>query len=79
KVLQNLNRPTKVTRDCALISVLSSAMRDLPGVMARIAEALYEQGIELLETGDSHDSVMILVRRSDAEKVVNALRQKFGL
>jgi len=79
KVLQGLNRPTKVTRDCALISVLSSAMRDLPGVMARIAEALYEQGAELLETGDSHDSVMILVKRSDAEKVVNALRQKFGL
>jgi aspartate kinase len=47
--------------------------------MARIAEALYEQGVELLETGDSHDSVMILVKRSDAEKVVNALRQKFGL
>ncbi len=79
KVLQQLNRPTKVTRDCALISVLSSAMRDLPGVMARIAEALYEQGVDLLETGDSHDSVMILVKKMDAEKVVNALRQKFGL
>lgn len=79
KVLQELNLPTKVTRDCALVSILSSAMRDLPGVMARIAEALYEQGIELLETGDSHDSVMILVRGVDAEKVVNALRQKFGL
>ncbi|MCS7263200.1 MAG: ACT domain-containing protein [Armatimonadetes bacterium] len=79
KVLQRLNRPTKVTRDCVLISVLSSAMRDLPGVMARVAEALYEQGVDLLETGDSHDSVMILVRKIDSEKVVNALRQKFGL
>ncbi len=79
RVLQGLQRPTKVTRDCALVSVLSSAMRDLPGVMVRIAEALYEQGVDLLETGDSHDSVMILVRRADVEKVVTALRQKFGL
>ncbi|MER3500732.1 MAG: hypothetical protein IMHGJWDQ_000035 [Candidatus Fervidibacter sp.] len=79
KVLQSLKLPTKITRDCALISVLSSAMRDLPGVMARIAEALYEQGVDLLETGDSHDAVMILVRRPDVERAVNALRQKFGL
>ena len=79
RVLKELKHPTKITRDCALVSVLSSAMRDLPGVMVRIAEALYEQGVELLETGDSHDSVMILVRRAEVEKVVTALRQKFGL
>lgn len=79
KVLKDLNRTTRVTRNCALISVLSSAMRDLPGVMARIAEALYEQDVELLETGDSHDSVMILVKSDHAERVVSSLRQKFGL
>ncbi len=79
KVLKQLRLPVRVTRDCALVYVLSSAMRDLPGVMARIAEALYEQGVELLETGDSHDSVMLLVRRAEVEKVVQALRQKFGL
>ncbi len=79
RVLQGFQLPAKFTRDCALVSVLSSAMRDLPGVMVRVAEALYEQGVDLLETGDSHDSVMILVRRADVKKVVTALRQKFGL
>ncbi len=79
KVFKQLKLPVRITRDCALVYVLSSAMRDLPGVMARIAEALYEQGVELLETGDSHDSVMLLVRRAEVEKVVQALRQKFGL
>jgi aspartate kinase len=79
EVLRRLNHPAKVTRDCAMVAVLSSAMRDLPGVMARIAEAIYEQEVELLETGDSHDAVMLLVRRMDAHKVAEALRKKFGL
>ena len=78
-VLRRLNHPVKVTRDCAMVAVLSSAMRDLPGVMAKIAEAIYEQEVELLETGDSHDAVMLLVRRADAQKVSEALRKKFGL
>ncbi len=79
EVLRRLNYPTQVTRDCAMVTVLSSAMRDLPGVMARIAEAIYEQEVDLLETGDSHDAVMLLVRRSEASKVAEALRKKFGL
>ncbi|GBC99307.1 Aspartokinase [bacterium HR17] len=79
EVLRRLNRSVRVTRDCAMVTVLSSAMRDLPGVMARVAEAIYEQEVELLETGDSHDAVMLLVRRTDAEKVAEALRKKFGL
>lgn len=79
KVIKQLGHPTRLTRDCAIVAVLSSAMRDLPGVMARVAEAVYEQEVELLETGDSHDAVAILVRRTDAQRVAEALRQKFGL
>lgn len=79
QVLRQLKRPVRLTRDCAMVAVLSSAMRDLPGVMARVAEAIYEQEVELLETGDSHDAVMLLVKRTDAKRVAEALRQKFGL
>ncbi|MCS7224483.1 MAG: ACT domain-containing protein [Armatimonadetes bacterium] len=79
KVLNGLGLPYVMTPNCATVSVLSSAMRDLPGVMAAIAQAVYEEGVDLLETGDSHDAVTLLVKQKDAQRVATALKKKFGL
>ncbi len=79
QVLDKLGLPFTLTDHCATVTVLSSAMRDLPGVMATIAEAVYDEGVDLLETGDSHDAVILLVKSSEAAPVAEALKKKFGL
>ena len=74
---RTLNLTARLRQECSQVSIVSSAMRDLPGVMSGIVEVAHEKGIKLLETGDAHDAVVLLVRHKDSMKLVRALRRKF--
>jgi aspartokinase len=63
----------------ALISVVAANMRQLPGVMGRIAAALLREGIPIVQTGDAPDSVFCLVEAPRAEAAAEALRREFHL
>lgn len=67
------------TDSCAKVSIVGSGMHGLPGVMAMVSEALAEQGIEILQTADSHVTISCLVRRADMERAVKALHRRFHL
>ncbi len=67
------------TDSCAKVSIVGSGMHGLPGVMAMVSEALAEQGIEILQTADSHVTISCLVRRADMERTVKALHRRFHL
>ncbi len=64
---------------CAKVSVVGTGMRGLPGVMAGVAEALHDAGVEILQTADSHMTISCLVKGEDAERAVRALHARFGL
>lgn len=64
---------------CAKVSVVGAGMRGIPGVMARVVEALSEAGVEILQTADSHVTISCLVRREEMERAVRALHAKFKL
>lgn len=64
---------------CAKISVIGGGMNGLPGVMARIVEALTEQGISILQSADSNTTIWVLVRESDMAIALRALHAKFDL
>lgn len=68
-----------VRPNLVLISIVASSMRDLTGVMVRIADALQEAGARLYGTGDSHNSVQCLIDGSRADAAVEQLRLAFGL
>jgi aspartate kinase len=69
----------EATEHCAKVSIVGSGMHGLPGVMALVSEALAEEGIEILQTADSHVTISCLVRRPDMERAVKALHKRFGL
>ncbi|MCR2805068.1 aspartate kinase [Paenibacillus soyae] len=70
--------PTAV-QGCAKISVIGGGMSGQPGVMARIVEALTEQGITIMQSADSNMTIWVLVQQEDMAKALRALHAKFDL
>lgn len=68
-----------IRRDLVVVSVRAASMRDLSGVMVEIADALYEAGARLYETGDSHNSVQCLIEGSRAAESVASICRTFHL
>jgi len=66
-------------RDLALVGIRAASMRDLHGVIIKIADALFEAGAQILEIGDSHDSVQCLLEASKIADAVASLRRTFHL
>ncbi len=65
--------------DLAIVSIVASSMRDLIGVMVRIADALQDAGAWMHGVGDSHSTVQCLVEAASADDAVRELRRAFGL
>lgn len=65
--------------DCVMVSVVALHLWEVPGFLASIARALYEQEIQVLQMADSVGSVSCLVRRPDAQRSVQALHDAFDL
>ncbi|WP_067931319.1 aspartate kinase [Alicyclobacillus kakegawensis] len=78
-VLRDLGMEAKTTPGCAKVSAVGAGMAGVPGVMARIVEALAAEGIEVLQSADSHTTIWCLVRGEDMETAVKALHRAFGL
>jgi aspartate kinase len=77
--LQQLGYQVETVQDCAKVSVVGGGMREVPGVMASFVEALSTNNIQILQTVDSHTSISVLVRKSELQKSVSALHEKFSL
>jgi len=63
----------------AKVTLVGAGMHGVPGVMARVAEALSAAGIEILQSADSHYTISVLVAEDRARDSVNALHSEFGL
>ncbi len=63
----------------AKVAAVGAGIHGVPGVMARIVEALAEYGIDILQSADSNTTIWCLVRDEDLVKAVRAIHQKFGL
>ncbi|HEY5468221.1 MAG TPA: aspartate kinase [Coriobacteriia bacterium] len=63
----------------AKVTLVGAGMHGVPGVMARIAEALSAVGIEILQSADSHYTISVLVGDAQATTAVDALHKAFGL
>lgn len=69
----------RAMRGCAKVSVVGAGMRGVPGVMARVVEALAEAKVPIYQTSDSHASISCLVRKEDMQKAMRGLHREFGL
>lgn len=66
-------------KDCAKVSVVGGGMKDVPGVMATFVSALAKNGIEILQTVDSTNSISAVVKSERLSDAVNALHDSFNL
>ncbi|MCQ6265846.1 aspartate kinase [Fictibacillus sp. WQ 8-8] len=79
KVLNDLGYSPEITRSCAKVSAVGAGMSGVPGVTAKIVEALVDENIQILQSADSHTTIWVLVRQDDMVKAVNALHRAFEL
>lgn len=79
KVLQDMGFDPLLTPHCAKVSVIGAGMAGVPGVMAKVAEALTEKDIQILQCADSHTTIWVLVKDEDMVAAVRALHRKFHL
>lgn len=69
----------RAMRGCAKVSVVGAGMRGVPGVMARVVEALAHANVRIYQTSDSHTSISCLVKKEDMQRAMRELHAKFGL
>lgn len=79
EILEAMGYSPVVQRNCAKVSTIGAGMAGVPGVMAKIVEALTTEDIQILQSADSHATIWVLVRKHDMIKAVRALHHKFEL
>ena len=77
QVLDNMGISPQVLPDCAKIAAVGAAMTGVPGVMAKIVEALAHEQITILQSADSYTTIWVLVKKEDMEKGIRALHREF--
>lgn len=78
QVLENMGIGPEVLPDCAKIAAVGAGMTGVPGVMAKIVEALSKESIQILQSADSYTTIWVLVKKEDMEKSIRALHRQFG-
>lgn len=79
KILTDAGFKATLRRDLALIAIRAASMRELPGIMSLIGDALFSASAKLMEIGDSHDSVLCLIEAESVAAAVEALCRQFNL
>src|SRR5690606_41494391 len=77
--LADLGFDVTVRGGCVKVTVIGTGMRGLPGVMARVVEALDAADVDILLSVDSHITISCLVDGEHLERAVRALHRGFGL
>ncbi|MFC4077889.1 aspartate kinase [Salinithrix halophila] len=79
EILKSLGLEPELYSQCAKVSVVGAGIAGVPGVMSKIAEALTQEDIQILQSADSHTTIWVLVKGEDMVKAVRALHRKFDL
>ncbi|HSH25521.1 MAG TPA: ACT domain-containing protein, partial [Massilibacterium sp.] len=79
QILNELGYTPTVTPNCAKVSAVGAGMTGVPGVTAKIVDALSKKNIRILQSADSHTTIWVLVKECDMVKAVNALHHAFSL
>ncbi|MCK8816460.1 aspartate kinase [Natroniella sulfidigena] len=69
----------ELLQDFVKVSIVGAGMVGVPGVMARIVEALTDADVSIYQTTDSHTTISCLIKKKDEEKSLCALHDYFNL
>ncbi|MDR9786279.1 MAG: aspartate kinase [Peptococcaceae bacterium MAG4] len=77
KILENMEIKPEILPDCAKVAAVGAGMTGVPGVMAKIVDALAEENVQILQSADSYTTIWVLVKKEDMEKSIRALHRRF--
>ncbi len=69
----------KVKKNCAKVSAVGAGMTGIPGVVAKITEALINNDVQILQSADSHTTIWVLIHDEHLKTAINALHEAFEL
>jgi aspartate kinase len=78
-ILKQKGYMPEVQTGCAKVSAVGAGMAGVPGVASKIVNALTEEGIQILQSSDSHNTIWVLVEQKKMNEAVNALHKAFHL
>lgn len=78
-ILETLGFHPQITENCAKVSAVGAGMTGVPGVAAKIVQALTDANVQILQSADSHTTIWVLVHEKDLKMAVNALHEAFDL
>lgn len=78
-ILKTLGFRPAVTKQCAKVSAVGAGMTGVPGVAAKIIQALTNAGVRILQSADSHTTIWVLIHEDQLKTAVNALHDAFEL
>lgn len=79
EILKQYNIKYFLEKNCSKIAIIGSRICGIPGVMARILKAITKEGIEVLQTADSHITIWCLVKSNLKDKAIKSLHDEFNL
>jgi aspartate kinase len=78
-LLGDLNLAVRIREDCSKLSIVGTGMRDAPGVVHHVVEALSRVDVEIIHCTDSNVTISILVPASEVTRAESAVHEQFGL
>lgn len=77
--LDELGMHYKTSVDLSKVTLVGAGMHGVPGVMAKIAQALSKNNIDMYQTSDSHTTISVLVASVNCKRAIVALHEAFDL
>jgi aspartate kinase len=79
ETIRSLGYDFEAADNMVVLAITAVNMREMFGVMAKMAETLLRAEVETVQVGDAHDAVLCMVPGAQADTAVAALRTAFGL
>lgn len=79
RLLGDLNIAVRVREGCSKLSIVGTGMRDTPGVVHHVVDALSRENVEIIHCTDSNVTISILVPSDDVTRAERAVHQQFQL
>jgi aspartate kinase len=79
RLLGDLNLAVRVREGCSKVCVVGSGMRDAPGVVLQVVDALSRANVEIIHCTDSNVTISVLVPAADATRSEIAVHEQFSL
>ncbi len=79
RLLGDLNLAVRVREGCSKVCVVGSGMRDAPGVVFQVVDALSRANVEIIHCTDSNVTISVLVPAADATRSEIAVHEQFAL